>query len=233
MSACACPQAKFSYLLQEWMEACIVQLPYAQARALLAPILPHLPVVHSLERIHHGWASDVASFWDAALPPPAAPAGALVICSADGKGAPIRGTEPAPVVERMHTSGGPQPGRKKIAWVGSVYTVAPFVRTPEEVYKSLFEASPADTSPERPKPQDKRLRASLLRDALARTQPALDEVFGWMAQEVQSRTPEGRHPIVMVMDGQETLWDAGLKHLPEERFEVIEVLDLLHVTSYL
>ena len=27
----------------------------------------------------------------------------------------------------------------------------------------------------------------------------------------------------MVMDAQETLWDAGLKHLPEERFEVIEV----------
>jgi hypothetical protein len=34
-----------------------------------------------------------------------------------------------------------------------------------------------------------------------------------------------------MMDGQETLWKAGLKHLPEERFAVIEVLDLLHVTS--
>jgi hypothetical protein len=36
----------------------------------------------------------------------------------------------------------------------------------------------------------------------------------------------------MGMDGQETLWEAGLKHWPEEHFEVIEVLDLLHVTSY-
>jgi hypothetical protein len=161
-----------------------------------------------------------------ALATRSAPAGALVVCSAEGKGAPIRGTEPAPAVERMHASGGPQPGRKKIAWVGSVYTVMPFVRTPEEVCKSLFEAAPAEASPARPKPQCKRLRASLLRDAQQSTQPALDEVFGWMAREVQGRTPAGRHPIVMVMDGQETLWDAGLKHLPEERFEVIEVLDV-------
>jgi hypothetical protein len=68
----------------------------------------------------------------------------------------------------MHTRGGPQPGRKKIAWVGSVYTVAPCVRTPEEVCKSLFEAHPADTSPARPKPQGKRLQASLLREAQRR-----------------------------------------------------------------
>jgi hypothetical protein len=66
------PANKFSYLVQEWTQPSIVQLPYAQAQALLAPILPHLPAVHSLERMHHVWASDVAPFWDAALPPPGA-----------------------------------------------------------------------------------------------------------------------------------------------------------------
>jgi hypothetical protein len=227
------PENKFSYLLQEWTQPSIVPWPYAQARALWAPILPGLPAVHSLERLHQAWAADVAPFWDAAPLPPAAPAGALVVCSADGKGAPIRGSEPIPAVERMHARGGPQPGRQKIAWGGSVYTVAPFVRTPEEVCKSLFDAPPTEASPARPKPQCKRLRASLLRDTEQSSQPAWDEVFGWRAQEVQSRVPQGHPPIVMVMDGQETLWEAGLKHLPEERFEVIEVLDLLHVTSRL
>jgi hypothetical protein len=177
------------------MQPSIVPLPYAQARALWAPILPGLPAVHSLERLPHLWASDVVPFWDAAPAPPAAPEGALVVGSAEGKGAPIRGVEPAPAVERRHASGGPQPGRKKIAWVGSVYTVMPFVRTPEEGCESLFEAPPADTSSARPKPQGKRLRASLWRDALARTQPALDEVFGWRAQEGQGRTPQGHPPL--------------------------------------
>jgi hypothetical protein len=47
------PESKFSYPLQAWTPPSLVQWPYAQARALLAPILPHLPVVHSLERMHH------------------------------------------------------------------------------------------------------------------------------------------------------------------------------------
>jgi hypothetical protein len=47
------PESKFSYLLQEWTPSAVVQLPYAQVRALLSPLLPGLPAVHSLERIHH------------------------------------------------------------------------------------------------------------------------------------------------------------------------------------
>jgi hypothetical protein len=39
--------------------------------------------------------------------------------------------------------------------------------------------------------------------------------------------------MVMVMDGQETVWDAGLKHLPEERFEVIEVLDVASTSPHI
>ena len=34
------------------------------------------------------------------------------------------------------------------------------------------------------------------------------------------------------MDGQESLWNAGLEYLPEQRFEVTEILDLLHAVSY-
>jgi hypothetical protein len=47
-----------------------------------------------------------------------------------------------------------------------------------------------------------------------------------MARQAESRASTGRNAIVMLMDGQETLWEAGLKHLPEERFAVIEVLDV-------
>jgi hypothetical protein len=35
------------------------------------------------------------------------------------------------------------------------------------------------------------------------------------------------------MDGQESLWDAGLLYLPEDRFKVTEILDLFHVLTYL
>jgi hypothetical protein len=54
-----------------------------------------------------------------------------------------------------------------------------------------------------------------------------------MAQEVAQRDPQGKKPLVLVMDGPESLWNAGLAHLPEERFKITEVLDLLHASSYL
>ena len=34
------------------------------------------------------------------------------------------------------------------------------------------------------------------------------------------------------MDGQESLWNAGEKYFPEETFDVVEILDLLHASSY-
>jgi hypothetical protein len=141
-------------------------------------------------------------------------------------------TEPAPAVERRHTSGGPHPGRKKIAGVGSVYTVMPFMRTPHEGCESWFGTPPAEAFPTRPPSPCKRWRASRWREVKQSSPPAWDEVFGGMAQQGQGRPPEGRPPLVRVMDGQETVGEVGLKHLPEERFEVIEGLDLLPVTSY-
>jgi hypothetical protein len=51
------PESKFSYVLPEWTQSSVVQLPDAQARALLAPILPHLPAVHRRERMHHAQGS--------------------------------------------------------------------------------------------------------------------------------------------------------------------------------
>jgi hypothetical protein len=137
--------------------------------------------VHSLERLPRPWAE----------------AGSLIVCSAEGKGAPLRGPEPAPAVKRRHPTGGPQAGRKQIAGVGTVYPGAPFVRTPDEVCESWFEAPPADPSSARPKPPCNRWRASRGREVKQRSPPAWDEVFGGMAQQGQARTPQGRHPIVL------------------------------------
>jgi hypothetical protein len=54
-----------------------------------------------------------------------------------------------------------------------------------------------------------------------------------MADEVSTRNPEAQKPIILLMDGQHSLWDAGLTHLPEQHFQVTEILDLLHACGYL
>ena len=124
-------------------------------------------------------------------------------------------------------------GRKKVSLVGAAYTVDPYRRTPEEVLEALFrdQKDPSARPPSRPKPLFKRVRASLLRDAADTSQPSYEEIFGWLAQEVRERNPHSHKPVVFLMDGQESLWNAVEEYLPG--VPVIGILDLLHACSYL
>ena len=228
------PAGRFSFLLQDWDQSLVVETPYAQVNTTISKILGFSQSVHSLERTNRQLADDVSKFWDNQPTPPAEEEGALVICTADGKGVPIRGATKAPPIEQVQPTSGPKPGRKKMAMVGSVYTVDRFERTPEEVLEALFHRpeDPVEAPPCRPKPIAKHIRTSLLRDADGTSQPSFDEVFGWMAQAANLRNASGEKPVILLMDGQEALWNAGLKHLPETR-KVTEILDLIHVASYL
>jgi hypothetical protein len=228
------PAGKFSHLLHDWNQSLVVDAPYGRVDATLARILGFKQSVHSLERSNRRLAQEVSAFWDALPVPPGDEEGALMVCSADGKGVPIRGAPQTPVMADPPLKTGPKPGRKKVSLVGSVYTVDPFVRTPESVLNALFRSSGerSDASEVRPPPCFKCLRASLIRDAEGTSEPSFDEVFGWMAREVSARNPAARRPIILLMDGQESLWNRGLTHLPEDRFRVTEILDLLHACGY-
>jgi hypothetical protein len=62
--------------------------------------------------------------------PPAAEEGEILVESADGKGVPIRHPADTKPIEDHQPRRGPKPDRKRMATVGSVYSVARFVRTP-------------------------------------------------------------------------------------------------------
>jgi hypothetical protein len=231
-------EGKFSYLLNDWNQSLVVDAPFARVDSTLANILGLKQSVHSLERINRKLAEDVSAFWAALPVPPADEEGALMVCSADGKGVPIRGQPESAVMAepplKADARSGCKPGRKKVSLVGSVYTVDPFVRTPEAVVDALFRSSgerlPASEG--RPRPCFKRVRASLIRDAAETSKPSYDEIFGWIAREVGTRDPIGARPTILLMDGQESLWNAGLSYLPESQLQVTEILDLLHACGY-
>ena len=129
---------------------------------------------------------------------------------------------------------GMRPGDKKMGLVGAVYTVDRYRRTPQQIVEALFRTGePPDTPSGRPKPCAKHVRAALKRDLAETTTPQVEEIFGWMAKEAAQRGgSEQKRSLVLLMDGQLSLWEAGLTHLPVEKFEVIEILDLLHAVSY-
>lgn len=228
------PRSKFSYLLQEWSQQFAVDQAFAQASANLETLLDVRIPVHSLERISRDMAEEVVDYWDSLPVPPREEEGELVVATADFKGVPMKGTETPP----PSPAGRPQPkkevreGKKQMALLGGVYTVDPVARTVEEVVEALFR-KPAQGESEgnrRPRPRHKRLRASLERDERGTTEPAVAEIFGWMACEIEDRAPALDQPILALMDGQGSLWDAASQHFD---VETVEILDLLHVTPRL
>jgi hypothetical protein len=219
--------------LQDWDQHLAAQMPYATVSKTLSRILDFTPSVHTLERHQRALAPVVGAFCKERPTPPAEGEGDLLVCSADGKGVPMRGGAKAPAGVQPPSSSGMRPGTKKMALVGAVYTVDRFVRTPDEVLEALFEEAPAGPPPSRPRPCFKCVRAALQRDDHDATEPQIRTLFAWMAAQARQRNPDASKQVVLLMDGQESLWKAGWVHLPDELAEVTEVLDLLHALGYL
>lgn len=226
------PESKFSYVLQDWDQSQIVETPYTKVNETLVKILDLSQSVDSMERMNRKLSEDVEEFWKDLPSPPPEEEGSIIVCTADGKGVPIRGATKEQLIQGAQFDKDPKPDRKKVALVGGVYTIDPFVRTPEEVLDALYRIPGEDsgTPPFRPKPLHKHIRVSLLRDQAGTSLPSYDEIFGWMAGEVIERS-QGSKTVVCLMDGQDSLWKRQEQSLPDT--EVVEILDLLHALSYL
>ena len=100
-------------------------------------------------------AEPVDEFFATQSVPPPAKKGEVVVTSADGKGVCIRGEKTETPRDGLDSSEGRKPGGKKMAVVGSVYTVDPYERSAEDVLEALFR-SRSDDRPEKP---DRRTQA--------------------------------------------------------------------------
>ena len=156
----------------------------------------------------------------------------ILVATSDCKGVPMRKVDApqkkqdADVPRRKRLKKGEKNGQKRMACVGGVYSVAPFRRTIEDVLNEILRKEKQE---QRPKPQNKRLRAVLTREVDGEEVNAKDVVFDWLAKELQQRDPHERRTVVAVMDGETKLRD--LQELKISR--AIGILDIWHVTEYL
>jgi hypothetical protein len=223
------PASVFSYVLQDWDQGLCVEQAFGQARSTVARILNLEQSVDSLEQMNVQMAEHVTDFRENRPRPDPATEGPLLVTSADGKGIVMRrsAADPAPAA---HRSKGQKASQKRMATVGTAYTVGRYVRTPEEVVAALFGDGPKP--PPRPQPCHKRVWASLSREcADGAEQSGLDGVYDWLLNEVAERNPGLGKEMVHLADGQEALWQARRDHLPGRN--LTEILDLLHVTPRL
>jgi hypothetical protein len=223
------PESVFSYVLQDWDQGLCVEQAFGQAQSTVARMLNLKQSVDSLEHMNVQMAEQVTDFRENRPQPEPATEGPILVTSGDGKGIVMRRSEedPAPAT---HRTKGQKASQKRMATVGTAYTVDRYVRTPEEVVATLFRDGPKP--PPRPQPCQKRVWASLSQqDEEGTVQSGLDIVYDWLLNEVAERNPGLAKEMVHLGDGQESLWQARKAHLPDRN--LTDILDLLHVTPRL
>ncbi len=227
------PRRQYSYLLQRWLGAFVVDDAHAEAIRKLGTILGLEIAVKASEDLNREQASDVEVFQDN-LPVPAPETEApLLVVTADCKGVPLVRKAVQQLEEPSGSSSRSRPGRssgrrrgkgekankKQMAAVGAVYTIERFVRKPDDVIEELMRK---EARQRRPRPQNKRVRADLLVGKVS--------LFLWLAQEVIRRNPQGSKPVIFLSDGERALQDRQSEYLPEN---TIYILDLFHVLERL
>jgi hypothetical protein len=226
------PESDTSYLLQKWSGTQFVKESYSESRITLESILGFAPSVNCLEDMAAQASAHAEVYFDQQAAVEPTTEAEILVATSDCKGVPMRKAD-APrkkqdeeLPRRKRLKKGEKNGQKRMACVGGVYSVAPFRRTVEQVLNEILRKEKQE---QRPKPQNKRLRAVLTRDVGGEEINAKDVVFDWLARELQQRDPQENRTVIAVMDGENKLRD--LQELKIKR--AIGILDIWHVTEYL
>ncbi len=221
------PASAFSYVLQDWDQALCAEEAFGQVNATMARMLGLKQSVDSLEHMNQDMAQQATPFRLGRPLPPAAEEGKLFVVSADGKGVVVR-RSPEDAAPPPYRTKGDKASQKRMATVGTVYSVNRYVRTPEQVVAALFRDGPP-AEQKRPRPQHKQVWASLAQADLPVS--GMEAVFLWMLWELGRRNLDRVKEVVYLSDGQESLREAQQEYLGG--WCLVGILDLLHVTPRL
>ena len=159
--------------------------------------------------------------------------GNILALTTDAKGVPMRkidlqeATRKAAEERKPHLEHRRSPGEKtkskRMGTVAAVYTIDPFVRTPEQIVREFGPAH--DALPERPRPEDKRVWASI-------KQPP-EAIIEQMFEEALRRDPKRTKKWIALVDGNEPQLELLKVAAHEYGVELEIILDLIHVLEYL
>src|ERR1700686_1339680 len=130
--------------------------------------------------------------------------------------------KPCGAQPRARLTKGQKANKKRMATDATVFTRAPWVRTPQQVIERLFPLSrPASgEAPSPPSPEHKRVWASLLKGKTA----VIEEV----AEEMERRDPSRSTTRLALTDGERALRIRG-----DQKPKATPLLDLMHLLEKL
>jgi hypothetical protein len=233
------PEGKASYLLQEFSQLFCVEKAFRVGARQFETVFQQKLSVDVLEDINRAMGEQADRFLDGLPTPAKAHEGEILVVSADGKGVPLvrQDADQVPAFEEKE-----RPGNRRMATLGCVYTVDRHVRTAEQIVAALFRDETVKQPADRPQPQCKRYRGYFAEAGAegADAVPGAYRTWTWIATEVKARHRSSQ-PIVRLMDGQPSLWEASDGCLDEFREDLrdtreskllVDILDIIHVSGY-
>jgi hypothetical protein len=233
------PERKYSYLLQQWLQAAASESDYREAAARLHEVFGFPLVANVPQRLTQAVGATVDGYYAPAAAPAA---GSHLAVTADGKGVRLQRPRAASDDPHPRRGKGEKRGLKKEAIVTVDYSFDPVPRTPEEMVELCMRGRTAAACQQRCDQRQQR-RQEGLPEPRAPQQPHVrgtlagkEAAFERLADRIQRRDPEGRQRIVALLDGAtalETQLRARLKaHGLLCRVDAF-IVDLWHVSEYL
>ena len=158
--------------------------------------------------------------------------GSIMVMSVDGKGVVMRTQDLREQTRkaakaRKHKMGtrlskGEKKNAKRMATVAAVYTIAPFVRKPEDL---VPENDSARADPPHPRPEKKRVWASL--------EKTPDEVIEKAFEEAGYRDTEHQKNWVGLVDGNKSQIRILRRMAKDKGIDLTIIVDVIHVIEYL
>jgi hypothetical protein len=220
------PGGEFSYVLQDWLQRFCLKESFQEASQSLETLLGLKVPVRSAEHMNQQLAAAAEEFRVSQPPPDAESEAELLVYANDCKGVPMR----RPLEERVRRgprrAKGEKANQKKMACVGSAYSIAPYVRSAEEILNEVFRRERAAA---RPRPQNKRLWAEMTWAREGEPINGKTRVFIQQALDLRQRDPGRKKPVICLMDGEKALRSEQQEWLPR----ALGVLDIWHVTERL
>jgi hypothetical protein len=214
--ALALPARSFSYELQRRLVKAAVQNPFLESVQTIAELTGVSVSKRSLEEILPDAAQDFEAFYRQRPPDPAS--GSLLVAAVDCKGIPV--VKPVAARRAPRLTKGQKANKKRMATVATVFTRAPWIRTPQQVLESLFPAPTSRDKSTPPRPENKRVWASLLKGKTV--------VIREVAEEMDRRDPSRSLTRVALTDG-----ERALQIRVKLKLKVTLILDLMHVLEKL
>jgi hypothetical protein len=232
------PEDSFSFEVRRKIAMMAAEVSFERAGLQFEELTGVHVALRQVEELTWAAARDMESFYESGRSDLAdASTSDLLVLTADQKGIVMRrehlrtGTREKaetsrPKLESRHTKG-EKPNRKRMATVAAVYSVAPHLRSAEDVVAGLrhLKAAPDACKAKPPRPEAKRVWASV--------EAELPVVIGQLFDEAERRDPLRQKRWLMVMDGDRKLEMAARREAKQRGAKLTLVLDFIHALEYL